>query len=175
MIGIRPYEDHGAMAVFSRLDPHDLAEAQIVRGEAATHLGLFADWRAMRAAWIASHVLTTRATGGQPFAVLAVSHTGQAGVAQAAFLSRDHQRFRSSIARAGAVIRHQLPGWARERGIRRIEARCWLGHPTAPDFLFALGFAPEAIMHGFGPEGRDDFLQYAYITGPNPERTASCA
>jgi len=165
-IGIRAYDDHGAMAVFRDLDPHDLAEAQIVRGEDATHLALFADWRAMRPAWIASHVLTAR---GQPFAVLAVSHTGQAGVAQAAFLSRDHRRFRTAIARAAVMIRAGMPGWAVEHGIRRIEARCWGGHPTAPDFLYAIGFTPECAMSGFGPDGRAEFAQYAFI--PSQEST----
>lgn len=180
MIGLQPYDDHGAMAVFRHLDPYDLIEAQLVRGEAVTHLGLFGDWRAMHGAWIASLILTTRADGGTPFAVLAVGHTGQAGVAQAAFLARDHIRYRVPIARAGVLIRQRLFGFMAERGIRRLEARCWADHPTAPTFLSQLGFRQEAEMIGFG--GALDpavFLQFAIFDPVSatrqPKESLPCA
>lgn len=162
-IGVRPYDDHGAMAVFRDLDSADLREAMLVRGADVTHLGLFAEWRAMRPAWVAGHVLTTRAAGGAPFAVVAIVSTGQAGVAQAAFLARHHAWHRLSIARAGALIRAALPRFCAERGIHRIEARCWAQHPTARRFLDRLGFRLECVMPGFGPDGRADFLQFAFL------------
>jgi hypothetical protein len=157
-IGIQPYDDHAAMAVFRDLDAHDLMEAHLVRGGAMSHLGLFADWRSMRPAWIESHVLTT---GTVPFAVLAIANTGQAGVAQAAFLARSHARYRRAIAQAAVIMRHELPILMQERGIHRIEARCWIDHPTAARFLAAVGFELECFMTGFGADGRAGFIQFA--------------
>lgn len=169
MIGVQPYDAHGAMAVLSSLDPFDWIEAQMVRGELVTHLGLFADWHMMRGAWVASHVLTTRKAGGSPFAVLAISNTGQAGVAQAAFLARDHTRYRLPIARTAILMRAAIGSFCAERGIHRIEARCWADHPTAARFLASIGFVREAIMPGFGPAGEAVFLQFAYVPLPDQE------
>jgi hypothetical protein len=165
-IGIQPYDDHGAMVVFSDLDAYDLMEAHLVRGSAMSHLGLFGDWRSMRPAWIESHVLTTR---GRPFAVLAIANTGQAGVAQAAFLARNHAKFRRAIAEAAVIMRSDLPILMEDRGIHRIEARCWTGHPTAARFLAAIGFDLECFMTGFGPDGRAGFIQFAAtLVPPSP-------
>lgn len=165
-IGIQPYDDHGAMAVFRDLDAHDLMEAHLVRGQTMGHLGLFADWRAMRPAWVEGHVLTIR---GDPFAVLAIVNTGQAGVAQAAFLARNHARFRPQIAQAAVMMRICLPVLMQDRGIHRIEARCWADHPTAPRFLAALGFEMECVMPGFGADGRACFQQFAAtLVPPSP-------
>ena len=168
MISVRPYEDLAAHAILSRLDPVDFLEAEVTRGRATSGLELFADWRAMNAARMESWVLVSGA--GEPFALLGLVHTGQAGVAAAAMLARDHRRFRRPLAQAAVLIRRRLPEYAAETGVRRIEARAWSAHPTACDLLFAIGFVPEAIMAGFGPAGRDEFVQYAWI---NPE-TAAC-
>ncbi|RWR32511.1 hypothetical protein D2T31_00570 [Sinirhodobacter populi] len=161
MITVRPYEDYAAHAVLSRLDPADLLEAEVTRGRATSALELFADWRAMNSARMESWVLVTGA--GEPFALLGLVHTGQAGVAAAALLARDHRRFRWALAQAAVLIRRRLPEYAAETGVRRVEARAWGGHPTACDLLFSIGFDAEAIMHGFGPDGRDAFVQYAWI------------
>lgn len=160
MIHVRPYEDLAAHAVLGSLDPYDFLEAEITRGRATTGLELFADWRAMNAARMESWVLVTGA--GVPFGLIGLAHTGQAGVAQAALLSRDHRRFRWPLAQAAARIRRDLPAYAEKTGVRRIEARAWGGHPTACDLLYAIGFEPEALMRGFGPDGRDEFVQYAW-------------
>jgi len=170
------------MAVLSQLDPFDLLEAQFVRGAPVTHLALFADWRAMRCAWIASYILTTGRDGRRPFAVLAVGHTGQAGVAQAAFLARDHVRHRLAIGRAAVLIRDGLPPFMDAHGIARIEARCWADHPTAPGFLTRVGFKFEARLPGFGGAlASTTFLQFALVApipaaaAANPEETLKCA
>jgi hypothetical protein len=61
-------------------------------------------------------------------------------------------------------MRARLPGYAAERGIHRIEARAWSGHPTASDLLTKLGFTFEAELRGFGASGQVCFRQFAWIT-----------
>lgn len=161
------------MLVLSRLDPHDVLEAEAVRGEAVTHLSLFGDWRAMHAAWIASWAVYTEETGGDPFALLALAHTGQRGVAAAAMLARDHRRFRRPLVQLARLIRDTLPEFAAERGIARIEARAWARHPRASAFLGLIGFDHECDMPGFGHAGQETFRQFAWtdpaLPRPNPE------
>lgn len=172
MIQVRPYEPVGALAVMQRLDPHDLIEAQIVRGERVTGAALFADWHAMQGARVASWlVVTSPARGGVPFGLVGVANTGQAGVAQAAFLARDHRRFRRDLAHAALRIAAEMPEFCRETGIWRIEARCHARHPSAASFLTAIGFHREAVMPGFGPTGAETFLQFAWIS---PARPVAC-
>lgn len=160
MITARPFEDTAAMQVFHHLDPWDWAEAEAVRGEAVTHLSLFADWRAMRGAWLASWVIHDEAT--RPFALLALCHTGQRGVAGAALLARDHRKFRRPLAELALRIRADMPGWAAEAGVKRIEARAWAGHPRASRFLTLCGFTHECDMPGFGRAGEETFRQFAW-------------
>ena len=163
MIQPRAYDELGAMAVFKGLDPHDLLEAQITRGRAVSHLALFSDWHAMQAHAVLSLVVfTDPPSGAKPFGVLMLGNTGQAGVAQAAFLARDHRRFRRELVQAARAIRMDMPVFCRERGIHRIEARAWAGHPRAPRFLQAIGFQAEAVMPGFGASGAETFIQFAW-------------
>ena len=174
MFEARPYNDHDAMAVFRQLDAMDMIECEIVRGSAATSLGLFADWRAMQPHRPLSYVAIR---GGVPFAVFALSNTGQAGVAQAALLSRDHARYRRALAELCAAIRAHMPKLATEAGIHRIEARSWANHPTGGQLLLALGFAHECAMPGFGLTGTAQFSQYAWTAAAvnlplaNPKRS----
>ncbi|KRS15651.1 hypothetical protein [Roseovarius indicus] len=170
MIELAPFDNLAGMAVLSHLDVNDHIEAQLVRGRAADHLDIFCDWRGIQAHALLSLVVKDESRGGKPFAVLAVSHTGQAGVAQAAFLSRNHLTFRRALARAGTRIRAEMPGFCDQWGVRRIEARCWKDHPTAPAFLRHCGFVREADMPGFGNDGRTVFTQFAWI---NPNRQGS--
>lgn len=160
MIEVRPYDDLAAMSVLSRLDPWDLMEAEAVRGAAVTHLALFADWRALQPFRLASWVILTGAA--EPFALLSLTHTGQAGVAQAAFLARDHRRFRRELVEVARRIRTDMPAWAAEMGVARIEARAWARHPRASAFLTLTGFAHEADLPGFGPAGAETFRQFAW-------------
>lgn len=175
MIDVQPYDDHAAMAVFRNLDPHDVIEAEVMRGQSSSHLALWADWRAMRASWVASYVLSTGRPdqlGQTPFAVVALGNTGQAGVAQGAFLARSHKRFRGPIARAAVVIRHQLPRLCADLGIHRVEARCYAGHPTAQGFLRAIGFECDCAMRGFGADGTATFMQFAFLSqSPTDQET----
>lgn len=170
MITVRPYEDYAAHAVLTRLDHIDQMEAELTRGAKATGLELWADWRAMNPVRLGSWVMVT--DGAQPFAVLGLSHTGQAGVAAAALLARDHSRFRRPLAQAAVTIRRRLPLFAAETGLRRIEARAWAAHPTACDLLQAIGFREECRMPGFGADGRAVFVQFAW-TAIRPEQAAS--
>lgn len=163
MIEARPYDDLAAMAVLSRLDPHDVMEAELVRGAHSGHLALFAEWRAMEAARLVSYVvITSPRRGAKPFALFGLVHTGQAGVAQAALLARDHREFRRPLAELALAIRAGMPGFAAKRGIHRIEARAWFDHPTASALLEALGFEHECDMPGFGLTGRITFRQFAW-------------
>jgi hypothetical protein len=164
MIELHPYSDHAANHVLSMLDPMDHIEAELVRGASASHLALFADWRSMEGMRVMSLVLCeTRPQGATPFAVLALSNTGQAGVAQAAFLSRSHSRFRRSLLEAAQRIRQELPDFCAEHGIHRIEARSWADHPRAGRFLSFCGFYLETPMPGFGADGGVTFNQFAWI------------
>lgn len=163
-ITTRPYDDLAAMAVFRNLDVHDHLEAELVRGASTTHLGLFGDWRAMQPHHVLSLVaITAPNRGATPFAVLCLANTGQAGVAQAALLARNHALFRTPLRELVRAMARHLPIEARTRGIHRIEARCWAGHPTASRLLSALGFVPEADLYGFGADGRAVFRQFAWI------------
>lgn len=166
MIQLRPWDDLAALSVFRALDPCDLMEAELVRGGAASGPGLWADWRAVEPLRLASFVALT--AGGTAFAVFGLSHTGQAGVAQAALLARDHRSFRRPLAWLALMLRDEFPGFARARGVARVEARSWSDHPTAPRLLTHLGFRREARMPGFAPDGRGSFDQWAW-TARNPE------
>jgi hypothetical protein len=163
MIDVRPYDDHAAFHVLTNLDAEDHREAEVVRGAPTTGLAIFSDWRAIEAARLLSLVIATGHHGhGTPFAVLGLSHSGQAGVAQAAMLSRNHLKFRRPLAELALQIRRQLPVFAAEYGVRRIEARSLDGHPTAGAFLTGCGFQKDCIMPGFGPNGRDRFVQFSW-------------
>lgn len=166
MIDARAYDDMAAMVVFRDLDAHDLQEASLVRGARVSHLRLFAEWTAVQANAVLSLVLYTAPDRtGWPFAVLALANTGQAGVAQAALLARNHRRFARSLAEAGVLVRARMPAFCAERGIHRIEARAWSDHPTAPRFLTAMGFRAECAMPGFGASGSHSFVQFAWVAG----------
>lgn len=166
MIATRPYDDYSAYAVLSRLDAYDQIEAELTRGAAVSGLSLFAEWRAIEAARLASWVAFTGA--GNPFAVVGIVHTGQAGVGAAAMLAREHAQFRRPLAELAVLIRRQLPAYAEKTGLRRLEARAWLQHPTACDMLSAIGFQAEAVMKGFGQDGRAEFVQFAWISNALP-------
>lgn len=160
----RPYFDHGAWAVFQDLDAFDFLEAEHTRGTRYSSLGLFAEWRAAEGVRFLSHVVVRRSAGRvDPFAVVGLSHTGQAGVAQAAMLSRDHGAWRRELVQLARLTRETLPGLCARMGVRRIECRCWAKHPTAPRFLEAMGFWPEAELPGFGATGAETFLQYVFL------------
>jgi hypothetical protein len=178
MIALGPYSDDHAMAVLSRLDPWDWAEAEATRGAPVTHLQLFAEWRAMQAARVASWVVFDHETRTCPFALLALAHTGQRGVAGAALLARDHRRFRRPLVELARRVRDGIAGYCAEAGIHRIEARAWAGHPRASAFLALTGFTHECDMPGFGRAGEETFRQFAWrtpdvapdVASSNPER-----
>jgi hypothetical protein len=171
MIDLRHYEDLAAMAVLQALDPNDRIEAELIRGAATTHLALFADWRAVQPVRVGSWVIHTSADrGAKPFALLALCNSGQAGVAEAALLARNHRVFRRQLALLAAVIRAEMPAFCARAGIHRIEARCWAGHPTAARLLSALGFTHEADMPGFGPGGTVTYRQFAWISPAIPRQ-----
>ena len=177
LVNIDPWDELAAAHVLGCLDPADHLEAELARGTSIPGVALYAEWRAMEPHRVLSHVLTT-GSGllRRPFAVLGLVNTGQAGVAGAAFLARDHARNRYALARAGRLIRAGMPEFATRHGINRIEARCWAGHPTAARFLTSVGFRLEATCPGFGASGTATFLQFAWI---NPEllkgETPPCA
>lgn len=174
MIATRPYSDEPAMQVLSRLDPWDWLEAEATRGAAVTHLQLFAEWRAMQAVRLASWVVFDDETCTRPFALVALCHTGQRGVAGAAMLARDHRKFRRPLVELARLIRDDLPGWAQDQGVTRIEARAWAGHPRASAFLALTGFRHECDMPGFGRAGEECFRQFAW-TAPNDSQSQSVA
>lgn len=167
---LQPWSDHGGWAVLSDLDLDDALEAALYRGDDADPLALFADWRAANA-WRASSLVAT-GRGGRPFAILGVMATGMKGVAQAALLSRSRARHGRELAELAVQLRAGLPAFAGERGLTRIEARAWAGHPTASRLLAALGFTHEADLKGFAG-GPIVFRQFAWIAPPAPleERT----
>ena len=160
-IRLAPYEDLAAKAVLDRLDPSDFLECELVRGAATSGLAIWADWRAMEPHRLASFVVFS---GQAPFAVFGLSHTGQAGVAAAALLARDHAAFRLPLTRLVLLIRAGMPQFAADRGIHRIEARSWAEHPGASRLLQGIGFELEAEMHGFGLTGTAVFRQWAWLT-----------
>jgi hypothetical protein len=171
-ISLRPFEDYAALAVFNALDPHDHMEAEAVRGASATALALFADWRMVQGHGPLSLVAHTDT---RPFAVITLGNTGQAGVADAAMLACNHQRFARPLARLAVMIRNGLPGYARDTGIRRIEARSWAGHPTASRLLQAMGFCHNCDMPGFGGSGHEVFRQFAWTAPLAPHPAPACA
>jgi len=158
------WTDLPAFEVFKHLDPNDHHEAEVARGLRQTHLSLFADWRAaMGRAVLARVISETRAGGDHPIGVLGLFATGLAGVAEAAFLARDHALYRPQITATALMIRHQLDQVAAPIGLHRIEARCWAGHPTASAFLTAIGFQHETDQRGFGVSGAETFRVFAWV------------
>ncbi|MEC9435152.1 MAG: hypothetical protein VYD87_19800 [Pseudomonadota bacterium] len=150
-LSLAALEPGPALAVLADLDRHDRTEAgfalgsrfepgealrQILRQEAAGAL-FFTVW---------SHA---PAGGAMPFAIGGFSPVYMPGCVAGALLARDHRRWRRPLARLALALRVDLPGWARARGVDRIEARCWSSHPTAPGLLGAIGFAREAAVPRF--------------------------
>ncbi|MEX0306040.1 MAG: hypothetical protein AB3N12_01525 [Ruegeria sp.] len=166
MIKAQHYNEHLAMSVLSNLDPHDLIEAQLIRGTYTSHLALFSDWHACQPQAVLSLVLRDETRASQPFAVVTLHSTGQAGVAQAALLARNHKRHRRALAVACRQIREDMPDFCMQYGIHRVEARAHAGHPRASQFLTLCGFTHETDMPGFGADGRATFRQFAWT---NPE------
>lgn len=161
MIQLRPFDDFAAMEVIRHLDPYDQLEAEATRGARSSHLAIWADWRAIEGARVASWVV--HRDSGLPVAVVALANTGQAGVAQAAMLARDHRRFRRELVAVARAIRTDMPGFCNKLGIHRIEARAWAAHPRASAFLRLVGFHHETDMPGFGPGGTETFRQFAWV------------
>ena len=159
-VTVRPFDDMLALPIFRQLDASDQIEADLIRGTSANGISLWADWRGGEPYRLLSFVALS---GGTPFAVFSLSHTGQAGIAAGALLARDHRRFRGPLARLGAMIRRRMPAEAAARGIHRVEARCWADHPTAATLLASLGFAHECDMPGFGQTGRVIYRQFAFV------------
>jgi len=169
MVQALPYDDHAAMRVLKDLDASDLVEIGLMRGAQPNHLALFADWRQMQTMAALSYVLALDASaGGIPFGVLVIGQT-QPGVAQAAMLARDHTKYRRPLIQTARRIRNEIPVFAKEAGLHRIEARSWVDHPRANKFLRLCGFTKEAALPGFGPDGRATFNQFAWTnTNPKP-------
>lgn len=165
LVTLQPWSDHAGWAVLGDLDLDDALEAALWRGDDAAPLALFADWRAANGWRAGSWVATGR--GGRPFAILGLMPTGAAGVAQAALLSRSHQLHRRELAQLAVTLRAELPGFAAERRITRIECRAHARHPTASRLLEAMGFRHEADLPGFGG-GAIVFRQFAW-TKPREE------
>jgi len=166
MIALHPYNDHAAAAIFAQLDPFDQIEANVIQGEIVSHLAMFAQWRAMRPTWIAGHILATDGApnlADQAFAVMALGNTGQCGVAQGAFLSRNHTKFKKPLVAAARAMAINIPLLCEQHGIHRIEARCYAGHPTASTFLQLIGFQHETDMPGFGSDGSATFRQFSFV------------
>lgn len=159
MIVAGAYDPQGALIVFRDLDPYDLLEAQAIRGAGTSYAQLFAEWHGVQPAALLSLVLKQ---AGQPFAVLLLRHTGQAGVAEAALLARNHRRWRRGLALTAREIRAKMAEACAAEGVHRIEARSWAGHPRAGAFLRLCGFVHEAEMHGFGATGAEIFHQFAW-------------
>lgn len=168
MIEIGAYADTPAMEVFRNLDPSDWAEAQLVRGVTTDHLTLWCDWRAAQAGAVLSMLMRSTRLGGRPFAVMALAHTGVAGVAQAAMLARSHARYAPELAAVARRVRRKMPGFCRDAGINRVEARCWADHPSAAQFLRICGFSLEATLAGFGGASPVHFHQFAWTQERTP-------
>lgn len=158
-LSIAPYDDLAAIGIFRNLDPDDMREAQALRGMRAAYPQLFAEWHSVQSHAVLSVVLQW--VSG-PFAVLILGNTGQAGVAQAAMVAKDHRVWRRGLLAAGQTIRREMPGFCTQHGIHRVEARAWAQHPRAGRFLRLCGFRLEAEMTGFGADGAGVFHQYAW-------------
>lgn len=168
-VTVRPWDDMLALPIFRQLDPHDFMEAELIRGQETNGISLWADWRAAEVFRLMSFVALA---GQTPFAVFGLSHTGQAGVAGAVLLARDHRRFRPALGRLCVMIRAAMAAEALARGIHRIEARCWADHPTASGLLRALRFDHECDLPGFGRAGGATYRQFAFLPARSP---AACA
>lgn len=170
MVTMRPYAPELAAQVFERLDPYDRLEAEAVRGGPQHYLGLFGDWHAVARSHIASVVLTRMTPRGEvPFAVAGMADTGTAGVAEAAFLAASHARHKWAIGRAAVLWRPTFHHLCREGGIARVEARCWSGHPNAPQFLRHMGFRFECDLPGIGRGGAETFQLWAVTFPPQDQ------
>jgi len=168
-IEIVDYTPQDADRVFKFIDLNDETEALHARGFAARpddfNLQIMLDWHGGQAFRIMSCVglLKGKSKVSAPFAVFAIGHTGQSGVAQAALLAKHHFGFTRELAELVILIRHALPTIAADHNIHRIEVRSWANHPTAPNLLSALGFEKECTMLGFGATGMDEYHQYARL------------
>ena len=170
------WEDGLGLQVFADLDPHDWAEAERMRGRPVSSAGLWADWRAAAGIRIVDVVfLASHRRGRAPFAVFALAHTGIAGAAEAALLTRVVGDWRREIAMMAAGLREAVPGFRARHGVRRIEARSWAGHPSGSRLLEACGLRHEVRLAGFGSTGGLQMDQHAIVAPfipPTTERSS---
>lgn len=162
MIRLAPFSNAAGWAVLTRLDLDDALEAAAYDGHPVDAFTLLRDWQTGHAAAQLSQVACTSA--GTPFALILVAPTGQAGVSQAALLSRDHRQFGPHLARLAVLIRDGIDAWSEQVGVRRIEARSHADHPRADRLLRFCGFDLEARLPGFGASGDETFHQYAWLS-----------
>lgn len=87
--------------------------------------------------------------GATPFAIIGVAEALAVGTGSVALIARDHRAWARPLRRLAAGLRADLPTAMCRSGLRRLEARCWSAHPTAPRLLRAIGFAFETELRGF--------------------------
>ncbi len=167
-IEVRSFDDDLALQVMRNLDVNDALEVHMMRGRATSPLALWADWRAVNAFRAASIVAVARRRNRWvPFVVLGVAATGVPHIGQGAMLACNHVEFHDELVRFLLTVRQELPGFALNHKLNRIEARCWADHPSAANLLEAIGFKHEGDLDGFGEGGNVRLRQFAWIN-PNP-------
>ncbi len=173
LVTIEPFNPALARCVLSDLDENDRLEAQLMRGDMAGGYDLLTDWMMIQRQGAACFIGYCDDPEPSPIAVLAIVPDTVPGLGHVAMLARDHRRWKRQLVSLVRQIRRRLPVQAQHMGLHRLEARSWVGHPTAPTLLRAIGFTPDATMTGFGFSGEIRLRQWSWLADYIPPITSS--
>jgi hypothetical protein len=162
-ISLAPFEPIAALRVIEDLDPIDRLEVQL-GGIQPTPGEMLRQFIIQQAGGAHLQIVYAHRTegGAEPFAILGVAEALASCTGSAALIARDHAAWARPLRHLCAGLRADLPAAMAAAGFRRIEARCWSGHPTAQRLLRGIGFAFETELHGFGLS-ETHWLQFAIV------------
>jgi hypothetical protein len=167
-LSLGEFQPRAALRVIEDLDPLDMLELRL-GGVTPTTDEILRQMLIQQASGAYFQIAYAhRPEGGaEPFAILGIAEALASCTGSAALIARDHVAFARPLRRLCAGLRADLPTVMAATGFRRVEARCWSGHPTAPHLLRAIGFKFETELHGFGLS-ETHWLQFAIV----PEKGA---
>lgn len=167
-ISLAEFEPIAALRVIEDLDPIDRLEVHLggVTPSAGEILRQFVIQQAGGAHLQIAYAHRPEG-GAEPFAILGVAEVLASGTGSAALIARVHGQWAGPLRRLCLGLRADFPRAMAIAGFRRVEARCWSGHPTAAHLLRGIGFEFETELHGFGLS-ETHWLQFAIV----PEKGA---
>lgn len=112
----------------------------------------FESWRKLGAAGLVSYV------DDRPVSIMTLNYETPSSLQAMMYATDDFEKIGNQVTRY--MLKRIKPELI-DRGIRRIEARCWEKHVQAMRWMRALGAKQEAVIQGYGVNG-ETFIQMAW-------------